>query len=268
MFRIRRFVFGGWHLLIEGGDMTTNSDTLRKLSAKHTAAFDTEYVDEAKWRMVTSGIEESFPSGSFRFLDVGGGNGRFCDRVLEAYPGSTAVLLDNSQQLLSRNTPHPRKTMAPHSVERIDSLFSEKFDLIFFNWVLHHIVADNYATSRRAMSRALMMCSKQLRPGGKVSILENLYDGLLIDSLPSRLIYFLTSSRMLQPLTSRFGANTAGVGVCFLSRVMWQKTIEGAGLKITRFTDDVRWSFPFYKRALLHLGRIRVGHFWCRPRES
>jgi len=248
--------------------MTTNSDTLRKLPAKQTAAFDTEYVDEAKWRMVTSCIEESFSSLSFNFLDVGGGNGRFCDRVLEAYPRSTAVLLDNSQHLLSRNTPHPRKAIAPHSVERIDSLFSEKFDLIFFNWVLHHIVADSYTTSRRAISRTLERCAKHLRHGGRISILENLYDGLLVDSLPSKLIYFLTSSRMLQPLTARFGANTAGVGVCFLSRIMWQKTIEGAGLKIARFSEDVRWSFPFYKRALLHLGQIRVGHFWCRPPES
>jgi hypothetical protein len=67
---------------------------------------------------------------------------------------------------------------------------------------------------------------------------------------------------MLAPIIRKLGANTAGVGVCFLSQRQWVKTIISSGLIIDNYTDDIPWQFPAYKKLFLHLGHVRIGHFW------
>ena len=69
--------------------------------------------------------------------------------------------------------------------------------------------------------------------------LAPMYQGWVVENVPGRLIYHLTSAKLTASLARRMGANTAGVGVCFLSKHQWLMTF-------------------------LHLRQIRVGHVWLR----
>jgi hypothetical protein len=100
---------------------------------------------------------------------------------------------------------------------------------------------------------------------GRISILDNMYNGAIIDGLPSRLIYGATSSKLLAKLVKKGGANTAGVGVCFLSKKQWDKTIRrSAGLTVQKYTADEPWKIPLTWSLFLHIGGIRCGHFWIK----
>ena len=57
--------------------------SLDKLSGGQVALYDTELLDEREMDIIWSAIERHFPDGRFSFLDVGGGNGVFADRVLD-----------------------------------------------------------------------------------------------------------------------------------------------------------------------------------------
>ena len=50
---------------------------VKRLSDTQLEAFDTEHVSPALWDMLLRRIDAQFPHGRLRFLDVGGGSGRF-----------------------------------------------------------------------------------------------------------------------------------------------------------------------------------------------
>jgi Methyltransferase domain len=238
---------------------------MKNLDDSQLVVFDTEYVNNDRWRIVTDCIDQGFPSGDFNFIDVGGGNGNFADRLLDAYPRSTGTVLDNSQLLLGRNSVHLRKTLLCESIENLDSVITKKYDLIFFNWVFHHLVGNSYAESRRNITSSLVLASKFLSDRGRISVLDNMYNGSTVDGLPSRLIYGATSSKLLAKVVKKGGANTAGVGVCFLSQKQWDKTIQqGAGLVIEKYTSDEAWNIPKAWNIFLHIDHICCGHFWIK----
>lgn len=236
---------------------------MKKLEDLQVEAFDTEYVDDDRWEAIRAGIDKAFPSGEFTFLDVGGGNGKFADRVLAEYPNSLGAVLDNSEVLISRNHPNERKTVILDSVENFAQI-ETKYDIIFLHWLLHHVVSDSYAHTRGNQTWTLSTAKTHLTAGGRISVFENLYDGLLIDNLPGLLIYLLTSCRMLSGITRKLGANTAGVGVCFLSKKEWLSSFHDAGLDVLSYAepDSWVWSFPLIRRIILHIQRRYIGHFW------
>jgi len=191
----------------------------KQLSDEQLSQFDTEYVTDEMWKPIEREIARDFPSGGFSFLDLGGGNGIFADRILRAYPNSTGTVLDSSELLLSRNSRSPRKEVVLGDAMRIEAL--GQYDIIFCNWLLHHLVASSYRRTRQNIDAALHACANHLTPNGRFSLYDNDYSGY-IDNAPSRLIFLLTSSKVLARVVKSMGANTAGVGVCFLSDREWQ----------------------------------------------
>jgi hypothetical protein len=103
-------------------------------------------------------------------------------------------------------------------------------------------------------------------PGGRISVWDNLYDGLVVDVLPSRLIYALTSMRSVAPLVSLGGANTAGVGVCFQSARRWRRHFRDAGLSVQSHWRMQPFQKPAWKNVAyalaLHMRPVRPAHFW------
>lgn len=241
---------------------------MKKLDDSQVEAFDTEYVDEVRWKTIKACIDQSFPAGEFTFLDVGGGNGKFADLVLAEYPKATGTVLDNSAVLIARNQPNERKTVILDSVESVERI-DARYDMIFLHWLLHHLVSDSYAHTRKNQLGTLNAAKARLAAGGRISVFENFYDGLLIDNLPGLLIYLLTSCRALAGVTRRLGANTAGVGVCFLSKQEWLSSFRDAGLEVLGFAepDQWVWRLPPVRRILLHVRRRYQGHFWLCARE-
>jgi SAM-dependent methyltransferase len=209
----------------------TPATALPSLSEAQTHAFDVEYVDDSLWDIVAPHVQSALsPHG--RVLDVGGGNGSFLDRLLDVHPTAEGVLIEPSTRLLSSNRSRARKrvlagTLQEHDLDRLGP-----FDLIHFNWVLHHIVSSDYRRTLEAQREALALAARALAPGGRIVVLENVWTGVLRDEVPSRILYALTSSRVLSPLVRRLGSNTAGVGVAYHSRAGWRSRFVAAGLEM------------------------------------
>lgn len=243
--------------------------SVKKLEDAQLEAFNVEYVTDRRWEIVKSFLERDFGGRDFRFLDVGGGNGLFADRVLESYPGAVGTIIDSSKLLIEKNTKNDRKELICESVEQIESVLGgRQFDIVFFNWLLHHLVDDSYSGTRANIRSCIDSTSRMLSADGRIAIFENIYDGYLVDGLPSYIIFELTSSRVMTPITRKLGANTAGVGVCFMSRKQWVDVIEQVGLDIIGYQDDFKRRIPWHVKMFLHLRDVRVGLFWCGKRVS
>lgn len=239
---------------------------IRKLNNTQLAHFDTEYVKGKLWVTVKKCIDQDFFNRPFSFLDIGGGNGIFTNKVLENYPNARATILDNSEFLLSKNEKKSdRKKIIYESVENIGKLFfGRKYDIIFMHWILHHLVADSYSNTLKNVKSILELSSKILNDKGRISIFENMYNGLVFDNLPGHIIYHLTSFKKLSKIIKRLGANTGGVGVCFRSKKAWTNLFENAGMIVIQYSHSDKWRVPFYKSLFLHIDNIRVGHFWLK----
>lgn len=191
----------------------TSVAATRILSEAQTKAFDLEIVDEELWSVLKPVLTRHLTGPSKRIVDVGGGNGMFIDRVLQAFSTTEAILVEPAPNLVKANRPSLRKTVLQSTFQQFGLRNVEPVDVIFFNWMLHHLVLDSYEATTHTQSDALILARNMLKPGGRLIVFEQLYNGSRFDDLPGRLIYELTSLRRLAPLVARLGANTAGVGV-------------------------------------------------------
>ena len=78
-----------------------------KLSDEQLEAFDNEFRDWPGYERFLREHGSDHPPE--RILDVGGGNGKFLDRVLEVFPNANGVMMDNAN-IADCNASHPRKT--------------------------------------------------------------------------------------------------------------------------------------------------------------
>lgn len=241
---------------------------MRKLKDEQVEAFDQEYVDADRFRLICERIDADFPDGKFTLLDVGGGNGRFCDQVLTRYPHARGTVLDNSEVLLARNRPNPRKSLRLGSAADLDSIV-DQYDLVSLHWLLHHLVGDRYGETRANQLSVLHAAGRRLTGRGRISVFENDYLGWLPDPFPTYAIYAITGSRTLAPVARFLGANTAGVGVCFNSASGWTRMMEASGLTPIARAEPDQWKrrLHWYSRLGLGLSDVRVGHYWLRRRD-
>ena len=233
-----------------------------RLSDDQLAAFDNdEAITETRWRRIQYLLDRDFPDGAFSFIEVGGGNGLFADRLLSTYPKATGAIVDNSAMLLAKNTECPRKSVIlGDAVNLPDSI--GPIDVAFCNWVFHHLVeSQSYDRSRENVNRALAGIRARLSARGRLSVMECDYTGY-IDSAPGRIVFALTASKWFAPFAKRLGANTAGVGVCYLSHNQWRRVLTNAGYRLIDHEPEFEWRWPSYRKAALLLKHIRHTHYW------
>lgn len=150
------------------------------------------------------------------------------------------TVLNNSELLLGKNTPNPRKRLVLASIANAENeLRNQRHDLICVNWVLHHLIGDTPSETDALVDEALSTSRNLylLSDNGRISVFEHMYDGILVDDLPGQLIYRITKSRILAEPARRMGANTAGVGVRFRSKRAWKNTFDRLGLTVLRYCD-------------------------------
>ncbi|HEY0105835.1 MAG TPA: class I SAM-dependent methyltransferase [Rhizomicrobium sp.] len=239
----------------------------RVLAEDQALYFDAEYHSPRDLALKQLILRGRFGDSPIAILDLGGGNGRFLDALLEAFPTAQGTLLDLSQALLARNVRQPRKRLVHGSIDDLRSLVgSQKFDVVTINWVLHHLVGDSYAQSQRNVVLCLETCASLLTPNGVIVVAENLFEGFGGTNAPSRIIYAITSNRwrLFARVARRF-FNTAGVGVCFENEDTWGRLFDRAGLRIHRHSRGAAWKVRWKHRlliGLLGLRSIRYGHFF------
>lgn len=234
-------------------------NSVRQLHAEQTKSFDTEYIDTQMFERLTEQIESMYPTDQpFNMLDVGGGNGLYADKILSRYPDSRVTLIEPEQSLIEKNRPHYNKTLRCSLFQDLN--FETTFDIVQFNWVLHHFIGDSYGRSHELQKSALQTAHDNLSQNGIVVIFENFYEGNLVSNLPGALIYQLTASKLLAPITKKLGANTSGVGVCFNSRTRWHDMLLETGFKEILHVPFYEFgNLGLVKTKLLHLKSQQVG---------
>lgn len=238
------------------------------LSEEQNASFDAEYHSQPELcdKLTTlSNYLGTRKNDTLRILDIGGGNGQFLDTVLNHLPNSMGALVDISPVLIRANRPHARKSIIYGDLYKIKELLEgQRFDIVFVNWVLHHLVGQSYPESVRRVVCLLQSVGAFLTENGLVVVAENLYNGWFRSNIPSKLIFAITSisNPFVVAATRRF-ANTAGVGVCFQSEKAWVKIFLECGFEevIERKYGDY-WRLPISRRAGLLISTIRHGHFF------
>lgn len=236
---------------------------IKRLSSTQVGAFDREHVSSRRWETVKKCIDGAFADKIFSFLDLGGGNGLYADKILHDYPNATGTVLDNSEVLLRKNKNHKRKRIILESVANMErGLKGSTFDIIFINWLLHHLVSNSYRETANNVEEILTVSKRFLAANGRISVLEIMYNGMIVDNLPSHIIFHLTSSKKLASAMKKLGANTAGVGVCLRSKKDWLNIISKSGLRLLSCFDDKEWKLLLSRRLFLHLRNVRVCHLW------
>jgi len=242
---------------------------LAYLDESQNEAFDYEYHSEEELAAKLNYVRGSFAQGPSSLLDVGGGNGKFMDRLLEEFPRAQGYVVDISSSLLQKNRQHPRKHLVHGSLEHLPALTAgATFDVITINWVLHHLVATTYERSLKNVEQFLASAADLLNPGGTILIAENEFQGFFDTNIPSHMIYAVT--RVQHPSFVRLARryfNTAGVGVCFQSLRGWERLFARCGFQIDYYHQHARWQHGLKKRLMfapLFLREQRHGHFAVR----
>lgn len=235
------------------------SENIRLLNPQQVANFDVEYIDKSLFRLVCSVIDQNvhYPHQA-HFLDVGGGNGLYADKLIAQYPGCFVDIVEPDSHMNTKNKPNDHKVLVNSVYQEFKGL--QDYDMIQFNWVLHHFIAHSYAETHALQLEGLRSAYNMLGSEGIVIIFENFYEGKEHTNSPGKLIYQLTSSKLLKPITSALGANTAGVGVCFNSELHWREQLIKAGFNsvFSAHCYDFGNLNPFKKR-ILGIENQRVG---------
>lgn len=165
-------------------------------------------------------------------LDVGGGCGFFASavsrqtglpsRVVDADPVSVGKAREFGVEAQLGDALRP----SPCGDESV----------VCFNLILHHLVAATEARTRELQTAALRGWSQA---GVLVFVNEYIYESFLARGLSGRLIFEITSSRLLSSIARWFSrmmtslrANTFGVGVRFREADEWRELFSAAGYRV------------------------------------
>jgi hypothetical protein len=227
------------------------------------AAFNTEYVNDRRWRFFQAAVEAQFEDARcLRLLDVGGGAGYFAVRVRDTYPQWNVHVSDISDVLLSYAKSKGLTVIKSSILDDVPDRWVGAFDVVSVNWVLHHLVGSGHSQTNTNVIRALSNIRKFVAPTGLVSVFEDNYVGHLFHDSPGRLIYELTSRRSIARPVRWLGANTAGVGVRFRSASAWQRIFQSAGLIVRSVRFDGDLGIGQGKKMLLNIKEANCSHFF------
>lgn len=229
------------------------------LRPEQISAFDIQMRDAESVvaELKTYGISEIESA-----LDLGGGNGVLCDRLLLSGLCKKATVFDLSDEMLRRNKRVANKSIVHGDIfsdpEKL--LGSKSYDVVFINMVLHHLVGSSSKECLALLAKACENLRKLCTDDALVVVYEQSYSRrLFFGPSPGRLIYYLT--RIKNPLISSvfrmLGANTASVGVRFRSRDEWVTIFEAMGLSCVQKGDLIhKDNFGALKMLALNIGEV------------
>lgn len=212
---------------------------------------------------------------NIKILDIGGASGFFAYLLKEYFDqlgGAEVYVVDSTEYDSWAESALGGYIHFIHdSVENLDTLFAENsFDIVFANRVFHHFVDKTYSKTLSGMDRSIAMIHRILKEDGLLCIMDHFYDGMLIDSAASRLIYLYTSIKnpFLASLVKKLGAMTAGVGVCFQSEKMWIRRVEKGNFQIEGIERTARDNLhPLKRIGLLCKGMSRNNLILATPKK-
>ena len=195
-----------------------------------------------------------------KILDIGGGSGYFSSLVYEYFFDMNidceVFVIDTIKYDTWRNKIfHGKITFIEVSAERLSQVFEkETFDIVFAKYVFHHFVKDTWKKSIDCMTSIIMQIKYIIKKDSYLCIVDQFYNGLLGDTSASRMIYRFTSCRksFFVKIFKNMGAQSAGVGVCFLSKKMWYKLFLAANF----FVEKIEEPLPRKMKWYMHIGLL------------
>lgn len=189
---------------------------------------------------------------SLSILDVGGGAGFFAKwikgQIIEG-GGKTACLkitvMDSSRYETWDGEDGINYVLC--DAVNADQVFEkESFDYIFCNMFVHHLIGRTFGESEKIRDQVFVALKKILKPEGRIMITDNVNNGFLFNEASSRILFALTSCQnpIIKKVLFRFGAHSAGSGVCMMSLKMWNRLFMSAKLEIVeqKLTRPDKWN--------------------------
>jgi len=219
-----------------------------------TGFYDRSQLDDEEKFLRFSFEEEVIPKyvgGVGSCMDIGSGAGVFLKYVSERHGAHNIIGVDISEGMLAQSLLDKpfQADLAQGSV--LDLPVREgRFDLVFMEEVLHHLVSKNRADSKKLARRAISNIRRMVRPGGALILREEYYESWLAPTLSSTLIMHLLS--LFNALRVKLPHKEAHMGlrVAFYTRGEIRAMVEEAGGKILE-EEDVRWTKTLGERIAL-----------------
>ncbi len=230
-----------------------------KLSTQSIAEF---YHDNFVADQVRDFAELVIDRGGYTGLvaDVGGGCGYFVDalqrrfgvagRVLDSDSGSVQACRERGIDAMPFDALQPR--------------FAGDERMASFNLILHHLVGKDERATRALQVKALAGWRGR---ADSIFVNEYIYESPAPRGLASRLIYEITSSRLLSAAASAISrvlpslrANTFGVGVRFRTAQDWHMLFAEAGYRVAAHRRGKREPLSLPRR-LMAISAIRRDSF-------
>ncbi len=177
--------------------------------------------------LTTLGILNLSKENNLHVLDIGGGIGKFSEIIADNFNCKVDVL--DPSTLVKKNF-SKSKNLELISSKLEDFNIEKKYDFIFMNLILHHMICDDLKNTKNKQINSLKKALSFLKPEGKIIIQENFYNGFFNSDCAGRLIFMITKLKFIENLTRKLGANTAGEGVRFRSYKSWESIFKKCGL--------------------------------------
>lgn len=147
----------------------------------------------------------------------------------------------------------PEITFLEESAFNVAEVFEyQSFDLIFCNYLIHHLVFDRLKQTKLGQEVFLTSLKNILRPDGSICIAENTIESW-VGNWSNDLHFILTSTKnpLLVKVFRTFGANSSGVGTYFRNKKGWCELFETCGFRVAYQEDESsRESFRGAKRKI------------------
>jgi SAM-dependent methyltransferase len=209
---------------------------------KQTYESEDKRVSKELIEIFSDTLEKFKNRNTLKILDIGGGSGYFALAIQEYFNNqSCEVIVVDATHYDTWNLFADKVTFLNQSVDELNQIFTEQnFDLVFANRVFHHFIRDSWKSSINGMSGIMKSIAFILKPDGYFCITDHFFDGLVYDEASSRIIYMLSSCKWKPVIAvcNKAGVDSAGVGVCFLSRKLWVKLLFDAGFEIEKIIEQ------------------------------
>jgi hypothetical protein len=202
-------------------------------------------------------------SGGRHVTDMGGGCGFFAQSLVGQTDYAVKVIdMDPASIMACKNA-----NIDAVQGDAIKPTISGNEDIVCFNLILHHLVADTEHDTTALQSNALAAWLPQAKA---VFVNEYIYESY-ITNLSGWLIFQITKSSALSAIGSLVSkiipslkANTFGVGVRFRSHDEWQKIFNAIGFTVKQTVIGADEPVSLARR-ILFIKTIRRDSFMLVP---
>lgn len=235
----------------------------KKLSKSQIEAFHHYHGNDTQVENFLQLVPRTLLGSQNVVVDIGGGCGFFASALQK--------LIDAKVRVIDTDLVAIETCLAKGVDAAVDDALKPKpqgdEDVVVFNLILHHLVGTDELATLNMQRQAL---GAWINHAKAIFVTEYIYDSY-VGNISGRLIYFITSSRMLSAIASMISrfvpslrANTFGVGVRFRARMEWIKVFEQLGFRVVSSVRGAEKGVSLPRRLLL-IRSCREDGFLLQP---